>query len=515
MKKRLIPVLLSSVMVLAVFSGCAASPSSNQGTGPASAQSANIPNPQATNAEQSAKPPKYIFMLIGDGMSAVQVNSAQVYNGNSKNGEISTNNLLFSSFPVVGMATTHDSTSFCPDSASTATSMSTGYKTHSGVIGMAVDKATSVTNIAEILKAAGKKIGIVSTVTINHATPAAYYAHVASRNDYYGIALQLAESGFDYFAGGEISKPTGDKKDQPDAYGILQKNGYTIARTKDEIAALNASTGKCYAVSPTIQDSGAMPYAIDQSGKDLSLADFVKKGIDVLDNENGFFLMAESGKIDWSCHANDAMTTIQEVIDFEAAVQVAYDFAQAHPDETLIVVTGDHETGGMTIGYASTGYDTAFNIMDNQRMSYVEFDNLINGMQEKNPGLAFEDVMPVITENFGLKLPSGDAGADKADSLVLTGYEVEKLKTGFGEAMLPDENREATEENALLYGSYDPLSVSITHIINNKAGLGWTSYAHTGVPVPVYAYGAGSDAFNGYYDNTDVFKKLCEICGVK
>jgi alkaline phosphatase len=170
-------------------------------------------------------------MLIGDGMSAVQINSAQVYNGNGRNGEISTDNLLFTAFPACGMATTHDSTSFCPDSASTATAMSTGCKTHSGVIGMDLDKSTSVTNIAELLKAEGMKVGIISTVTINHATPAAYYAHVASRNDYYEIAMQMAESGFDYFAGGEISKPTGNEKDQPDAYGVLEEKGYVVART--------------------------------------------------------------------------------------------------------------------------------------------------------------------------------------------------------------------------------------------------------------------------------------------
>jgi alkaline phosphatase len=326
--------------------------------------------------------------------------------------------------------------------------------------------------------------------------------------------MQMAKSGFDFFAGGEISKPTGNDEDKPDAYGILEENGYTIARTADEIAALNASTGKCYAISPGIQDSGSMPYSIAQTNEDISLAALVEKGIEVLDNENGFFLMAEGGKIDWSCHANDAMTTIQEVIGFESAVQVAFDFAQEHPDETLILVTGDHETGGMTIGYASTGYSTAFDIMSSQKMSYVEFDNLVNEMHEANPDLAFEDVMPVITENFGLKLPSGNGEADKADPLVLTDYEVGKLKTSFTEAMLPDESRVETEENALLYGTYNPLSVTITHLINNKAGIGWTSYAHTGVPVPVYAYGVGSELFNGCYDNTDIFAKLCAICDV-
>ncbi|HWP79175.1 MAG TPA: alkaline phosphatase [Candidatus Acidoferrum sp.] len=507
MKKKLVSLLLCALMAASVFSGCAPKETAAPPTGQGDATPTGVSN-------EETKTPKYIFMLIGDGMSAVQVNSAQVFNGDNVSGEVATKNLLFADFPACGMATTQDSTSFCPDSASTATSMSTGYKTHSGVIGMAVDKSTPVTNIAELLKDKGMKIGVVSTVTINHATPAAYYAHVESRNDYYGIAMQMASSGFDYFAGGEISKPTGDNKDQPDAYEVLKQKGYTIARTADEIKALGASTGKCYAISPRLQDSGSMPYAIDQTAGDVSLTDFVKKGIEVLDNEKGFFLMAEGGKIDWSCHANDAMTTIEEVIDFEAAVQVAYDFAKKHPDETLIIVTGDHETGGMTIGYASTGYNTAFDIMKSQKMSYVEFDTLVSEKLKANPKLTFGDVMPDITANFGLKLPSGNAEADKADPLVLTAYEVEKLEAGFAEAMLPVANREETEENALLYGTYNPLSVTITHLVNNKAGIGWTSYAHTGVPVPVYAYGTGADLFNGYYDNTDVFEKLCDLCEI-
>ena len=160
------------------------------------------------------------------------------------------------------------------------------------------------------------KIGIVSSVTINHATPAAYYSHIASRNEYYDIALQITTCDFDYFGGGTISKPTGADKDATDAYEILKKDGFTVATTKEEIAALNASTGKCYAVTPVSQDSGSMPYAIDTKDGDLSLSDFVEKGIEVLDNENGFFMMCESGKIDWACHANDAMSAIQDVIEF-------------------------------------------------------------------------------------------------------------------------------------------------------------------------------------------------------
>ncbi len=463
------------------------------------------------------KAPKYIFMFIGDGMSYVQVNAAQAYEGNNNSGFVEANLLNFSQFPAAGIATTQDSTSFCPDSASTATSLACGVKTHSGTIGLEKDLKTVAPTITEYLKQQkGMKIGVVSSVTINHATPAAYYSHVVSRNSYYDIAMQMADSGFDYFGGGSINKPTGDNKDQKDAYDVLKEKGYTIADTNEEILALNDKSGKVYAVSPKLQDSGAMPYAMDLEEGDLTLADYVEKGIDVLDNKNGFFLMTESGKIDWACHANDAKATIEDVLAFEDAIQVAIDFAEKHPSDTLIIVTGDHETGGMTIGYAATGYDTAFDILDSQKMSYVAFDELINKMKkEDTDGLTFEEVMPVITENFGLvnEIPSGSA--EKSNNpLELSDYEYNKLAASFKDSISSEFDKNS-DENYLLYGGYNPLSVTLTHIINNKAGIGWTSYAHTGVPVAVYAVGVGADLFNGSYDNTDVFSKIVDAANVR
>jgi alkaline phosphatase len=459
----------------------------------------------------SYKTPKYIFMFIGDGMSHVQVNAAQVYTGNNESGKVALGELEFTQFPVAGMATTQDSTSFCPDSASTATSFASGVKTHSGVIGKKVDKTQDAKNITEIFKENGKKIGIISTVTINHATPAAYYAHAESRNQYYDIALQMATSNIDYFAGGAINKPTGDKKDQKDAYEILAENEYTITKTKEDFAKLDKNSGKIYAQSPKLQDSGSMPYSIDYKSGDLKLSDFVRKGIEVLDNENGFFMMTESGKIDWACHANDAMSTIADTLELNEAVKVAKEFADKHPDETLIIVTGDHETGGLTIGQAYTGYDTAFNLLRNQKMSYVAFDDMIAEMKSNGQIKSLDDVMPIINQNFGLKAPSDGS----SDSLAMTDYEYKKLQAGFEESMKEEEARTDNQEASIMYGGYDPLSVSLTHILNNKAGIGWTSYSHTGTPVPVFAYGAGAELFNGSYDNTDVFFKTLKAVGIR
>ncbi|MGN0905957.1 MAG: alkaline phosphatase [Bullifex sp.] len=444
----------------------------------------------------SSGSPKYVFMFIGDGMSAPQVNAAQVYLGKNVPGQIELGKLTFTQFPTVGIQYTQDSTSFCPDSASTATSLSSGFKTHSGVIGVGVDKVTKGETVAEKLKSQKDwKIGIISTVTINHATPAAYYAHVASRNSYYDIGLQMADSGFDYFAGGSVNKAgTGDDS----IYSILEKKGYTVTNDRDTILSLNEKSGKVYAYSPVLQDSGAMKYAIDMEDGDLTLADFVRKGIDVLSNDNGFFMMVEGGKIDWAGHANDAVANISDTIALDEAVQVALDFAFQHPGETLILVTGDHETGGMTIGYAGTGYNTAFEVLSAQKCSYVEFDSIISDAMKAGT-FTWEKFLSLAKEYFGL----GGEGA-----LALNDYETSKLRKAYDDTLAG--NTKGYEES-LLYGGYSPLSVTLTHILNNKAGIGWTSYAHTGLPVPVYAYGAGAGLFSGSYDNTEVAKKLFSL----
>lgn len=458
----------------------------------------------AVSAYTTDASPKYVFMFIGDGMSSPQTNAAQVYNGNNVSGAIELEKLTFTQFPVVGLQYTQDSTSFCPDSASTATSLSSGFKTHSGVIGMGVDKVTAGETIAEKVKQQlGWKVGIISSVTLNHATPAAYYAHIASRNDYYEIGEQMAASGFDYFAGGSLLENDGEA-----LYEVLEDAGYTVTSDRDTILSLNADSGKVYAVSPELQDDGAMKYALDMDEYDITLAEFVRKGIDVLYNEKGFFLMCEGGKIDWAGHANDAVANVSDTIALDEAVEVALEFAFQHPDETLIIVTGDHETGGMTIGYAATGYDTAFDIMKNQEMSFVAFDEYV--AKEKAAGtFDFDRLMEMVEDEFGLTAPGTD---NDVPALVMSEYEYAKLQKAY-----EDDRTGNTDgyEESLLYGGYNPISITLTHIINNKAGIGWTSYAHTGLPVPVYAFGEGAEVFGGAYDNTEVAKKLFALCDVE
>ena len=235
----------------------------------------------------------------------------------------------------------------------------------------------------------------------------------------------------------------------------------------------------------------------------------MEKGIEVLDNDTGFFMMCEGGKIDWACHANDAGSAIHDTQALADAVQVAIDFAAEHPDETLILVTGDHETGGLTIGFAGTDYDTYLDLLENQKISYAKFDSdyVASYKENKTP---FEDVLSDIEELFGLK---AQGAAD--DKLVLTEYEMEQLRAAYEKSVNGTAASQYEQEEYVLYGTYEPLSVTITHIINNKSGISFTSYSHTGLPVAVLAEGVGAESFSGYYDNTEIYNKMADMLGVQ
>lgn len=487
----------------------------------------------ADNTAAENKVPKYIFLFIGDGMSYPQVQTTNYYlNAIEDDGDdilTSENKLNMMNFPVAGSAQTYDSTSFNPDSASTATSISTGHKTHSGTINMDENKETSFETIAEKLKSQlGYKIGILSSVNLNHATPAAFYAHQASRNSYYEIGEEMIASEFDYFAGGGLLQPTGAEEDKTDLYQLAEEAGYKVINTKADAEALTAEDGKAIVIDETLADSDAMSYAIDLEEGEWGLADYVEKGIEVLDNDNGFFMMCEGGKIDWACHANDAATTIADTKAMDDAVGKAVEFYNEHPEETLILVTGDHETGGLGMGFAGTDYDAFLENMKNQKISYAKFDqDYVTGYKENKTD--FDTVMKDVTELFGLQAPQGEEeSTNKADSkdkhpesegkdtLVMTDYEYNKLKAAYEETMSrTGEEKEFGQEEYILYGSYEPLTVTITHILNNKSGISFSSYAHTGLPVEVFAMGAGQEDFSGYYDNTDIFNKMAALTGVK
>lgn len=555
MNKRVKALLFTSAMTLSMLGSACSAPAADsdssaqtqsaEASAQSEDQSVQVSANESSVTADGQKVPKYVFLFIGDGMSYPQVQLTNYFvsanaakenaqtvtvDGEEKTVLSSKNNLNMMNFPVSGSAQTYDSTSFAPDSASTATSIATGNKTWSGSINVSTDFSQEYETIAEKLKAQKDyKIGIISSVNINHATPAAFYAHQASRNSYYEIGLEMIDSGFDYFAGGALLSPTGSEEDQTDLYTLAEEAGYKVVKTQAEAESLTPEDGKAIVIEEHLADSDAMPYDMDLEEGQWALADYVDKGIEMLDNDTGFFMMVEGGKIDWACHANDAAATISDTIALDNAVAEALEFYNEHPDETLILVTGDHETGGLTIGYAGTDYDTFLTNFNNQKISYAKFDSdYVAGYKENKTD--FDTVMKDVTELFGLTAPATEGASDtqlkdSADkhpesdddgSLEMTQYEYDLLKEAYETTMSrTGEEEEFAQDEYVKYGSYEPLTVTITHILNNKSGINFGSYAHTGLPVEVLAQGAGQDLFDGYYDNTDIYNKLAELTGVQ
>ena len=521
--KKILSLLLALTMLAAALAGCSAA-AANEGSSNSTAAPAAA---AASTTGTAVTAPKYVFLFIGDGMSYPQIQSTADYLGaltdedywqaqpslDDNQGAIldGPSYLNFMNFEAAGSAVTYDSNSFAPDSASTATSIATGYKTYSGSINVDETGTVKYETIAEKLhEQKGYSVGVITSVNLNHATPAALYAHQASRSSYYEIGLEMIASDFEYFAGGGLLSPTGSEGDQEDLYALAAEAGYTVTRTQADAEKVGADTEKAILIDEHLADSDAMAYEIDRTEDMWSLADYVEKGIEVLsDDEDGFFMMCEGGKIDWACHANDAGSTIHDTVALADAVQVAIDFAAEHPEETLILVTGDHETGGLTIGFAGTDYDTYLDLLESQKISYAKFDSDYVAKYKENK-TSFEDVMKDVTELFGLKT-EGEEG----DKLVLTEYELEQLRAAYEKSVNGTAASQYEQEEYVLYGTYEPLSVTITHIINNKSGVSFTSYSHTGLPVAVLAHGVNAEVFNGYYDNTEIYNKMAAMLGVE
>ena len=305
---------------------------------------------------------------------------------------------------------------------------------------------------------------------------------------------------------------------------------FTVTQNKIEFEALKKGVGKVMAFDQYLDKACALYYELERPVDSVSLAEYTRKGIELLDNPKGFFMMVEGGKIDWACHANDAAPAIKDTLVFDAAVAEALQFYQQHPDETLIVVTGDHECGGMTIGFAGTKYETFFEKIAPQKMSYIEFNKKLAAYKKSHTpdNVRFEDMIPIIEDVYGVfilsseekaeleeKAKAGDKTAEKKLGMTLTDFEIKTLENAFQMSMMEKKVRPKDQQTYQLYGGYEPFTVTMTHILNQKAGIAWTSYSHTGVPVPVSAIGVGHEAFNGYYDNTDVAKKIIAIAGFK
>ncbi|MGQ8336409.1 alkaline phosphatase [Sunxiuqinia sp. A32] len=284
-----------------------------------------------------SKKPKNIILMIGDGMG-----TSQIYAGLTANH----GNLFLSNFKNVGFSKTYSSDNYITDSAAGGTALSAGIKTYNGAIGVNPD-TLDVKTILELAEENNKSTGLVSTSAITHATPASFIAHQPSRNMYEAIAADFLQTDIDLFIGGGYKHFT-QRKDGKDLTVELKKKGYQVLQDIDEIAKVKS--GKLAGLTA---DEHNPRY--DERGDMLPVA--TETAINLLSKNNkGFFLMVEGSQIDWGGHQNDAIYIVEEMLDFDQSIGKALEFA-AKDGNTLIVVTADHETGGLSVsgGNLSTG----------------------------------------------------------------------------------------------------------------------------------------------------------------
>lgn len=447
-----------------------------------------------------AKPPKYVFYFIGDGMGLNQVVATQYYL-RSCEGQLGITPLCFAQFPYTGIATSYSASSDVTDSAAGGTALATGHKSYNGAIGVAND-GTPVISIAERAHRHGAKVGVATSVTINHATPASFYAHQKSRNDYYEIGSQLPTSGFEFFAGGDLAEHTNpDDLSAPHLYDLAREAGYAIVRGYDEYAGLDGEVDKVMLIQQADMVENTIPYAIDARKGDLTLTQITTAAIDHLydsKHKEGFFLMVEGGKIDYACHANDAAATLLEVVDFDNTIRVAYEFYRQHPKETLIVITADHETGGFTLGNGS--YALSFGTLQSQKVSQAGFSRIVNRMRhESKDNVTWEQMQKALTDNFGFW-----------DTIALSELDEKALRSEYERSFKGDKNVKMTES---LYYRDEPISALAVRILNRIAMVSWPVGSHTAAYVPVFAVGNGAERFGGQMDNTDIPKRIAEVAG--
>ena len=445
---------------------------------------------------------KYVFYFIGDGLGVNQVNGTEMYQAEFQKGIIGVEPLLFTQFPVGTMATTFSATNSVTDSAAAGTALATGEKTYNHAISVDVDK-NPLQTVAEKAKKAGKKVGVTTSVSVDHATPASFYAHQPDRDMYYEIALDLPKANFDFYAGGGFLKPntTFDKKEAPSIFPIFEQAGYTVARGYQDYKDKAAKADKMILIQREGANPSCLPYALDRKEGDLTLAQITESAIDFLTKgkDKGFFLMVEGGKIDWACHANDAATVFNEVKDMDDAIKVAYEFYKKHPKETLIVVTADHETGGLVLG---TGrYALNLKALQYQKNSTDVLSQRISDLRKaKGNKVTWEDMKALLAEEMGFW-----------KQLPLSWSQERKLRDEFEKSFV--KNKVVFAES--MYSKSEPMAACAKEVMNEMAMVGWVSGGHSAGFVPVFAVGAGSHLFGGKIDNTEIPKRIAKAAGYK
>lgn len=399
-------------------------------------------------------PPKNIIYFIGDGMGPSHVSASRYFHREQRPDQP----FIFDEFKT-GLATTYpdDNRTIVTDSAASATALATGIKTYNGAIGVDSNKQALKT-LFEYAKEKGKQTGLAVTSQVTHATPGSFYAHQPHRKEYAEIANWLVDNKttnkpiVDVILGGGTRDLI--REDRNIAQELKTK-GYQYITDINQVTQIKSpALGLFHPVG--------FPKAIDSD--ELRLSKMTQGALTALSPaENGFVLLVEGSQIDWCAHENEIACLLAEMHDFENAINVAFEFAK-NRDDTLIVITADHETGGLSIG--------------------------------ANKDYAW----------FYKKIAQIKASAEKISDEMKAKHKVNSIWNKWIGFELTKDDKKALKK--VLKTDPDNLESAVNDLINTYTLTGWTTTGHTGSDVQIFSYGVGSEHFTGMMDNTDIAKKL-------
>ena len=442
-----------------------------------------IDNPPTKNVTAINKP-KNIIMVIADGMGPAYTTAYRYFNDDPATELIE--ETIFDRLVIGGSSTYPANISgLVTDSAAAATALASGVKTYNGAIGLDVNKKR-VQTVLEFAKAQGKKTGVVVTSQINHATPAAYLAHNESRQNYNAIADSYIDDGIKadvYFGGGWQYFLREDRNlvDEFKAAGFQYIDNY------QSLANLNVD-------QPVIGlfDHVGLPWALDDNDPHR-LSTMTKAAIKQLENDQGYFMLIEASQVDWAGHANDIASAMAEMTDLAITMQYLEKYSEQHPD-TLIILTADHSTGGLTIG--ANGI-------------YEWKPAILRAMNQSPEAIATLLGESTITQHHLSKLLN----------FTVTNSEVTQVKQAKTDAIAQLANYEQLDEDDRVKikkpSKSRIISGAITKLIDLRTNTGWTSGGHTAIDVPVHALGKNSEMFAGHLDNTDIAQNIFKLLGKK
>jgi alkaline phosphatase len=385
---------------------------------------------------------------------------------------------------VMGLLATSPADAYVTDSAAAASAMSTGSKARNNAISITPDGASPPT-VMEAAKAAGKRIGLVTTATVYDATPAAFALHSKSRRESQALVDQLLALEPDVLMGGgaEYFLPAtggGKRTDNRDVIAAFKAKGYPVARTPAELAAVS---GPKFLALFSDDD---LDFEVDRDpAKEPTTAEMATAALKALaQGPSGFVLLIENENVDTAGHHNDAASLMRALWAFDDAVKVALEFQHQHPD-TLLIVTGDHETGGFSPTYALKDPGVAAS-------RFYTSDEHLRMLERITMSLVG------VNDKLG-KPPSGDA----LDKLLAQHFPGFRLDPDLRQLIVSGK----TEERNFSY----PTQNALGRMIARQTGYYWGTSGHTPQPVVVGALGPGAELFRGYQDNTDFARNLHQL----